>query len=93
MPRRQRMNRTHADQIQRAIKQLQEADVPAGQQDARELLAVIHDALKDLEVPLVELIRKGNVPHPDGDEQETPATAQRHLRQLRNDIRHALREG
>ncbi len=90
MPRRQRMNRTHAEQIHRAIKQLQEADVPASAQDARDLLAEVHDALKDLEAPLVALIRKGHVPHQDGDEQETPNTAQRHLRQLMRAIRHAL---
>jgi hypothetical protein len=88
----QRMNRSHGQQIRQAIKQLNEAEIPVRAREAEELLSQILGALTDLEAPLVQLIEKGHVPHPDGDERETSAIARRSLKQLRNAIGHALGE-
>lgn len=92
MPGRQRMNRSHGQQIRQAIKQLNEAEIPVRAREAEELLSQILGALTDLEAPLVQLIEKGHAPHSDGDERETPVTARMYLRQLCKAIGHALGE-
>jgi hypothetical protein len=86
------MNRHQLDQLRSAIRTLQEAEAPAGQADAQELLFEIHHAFKDLEQPLVELIEKGKINHPDGDSDELPTIVRSQLRKLQEAILHALGE-